>query len=103
MIEIYLEYLFWRIVNAAHGGHLRFRLLWNKYTNPLRYATLLYAILRLLGENPHNDHRFIIASLQLSPKAILHIHMACMKALIPQASEEIYRGLYEHFRLDLPG
>lgn len=102
MILEWMQCLYWRIVMELYSNMTRMQLLWNKYFNPLRYATLLYGSLLLLGENPQDNAKFIIALSRLPSSPCRHIHNVCVKAFVPQASEEVCKGLYEHFLWDVP-
>lgn len=97
MLEEVLELMYWRIILFFLTLRLKTRLTWNRFFNPWRYATLLYAIPMMLGANPQEQIKCENALLRLPYSARRHIHDLCVKALIPDAGDEFCEKLFRHY------
>jgi len=97
MQEDVFDLMYWRLALWFYSMRLKIRLAWNRFLNPLRYATLLYAIPMMLGANPLDQAKFERALLRLPLGGRRHIHDLCAKALIPDAGDEFCEQLFGHY------
>jgi hypothetical protein len=65
--------------------------------NPLRYATLLYAIPIILGLNPQEIQECETAQLYFPPGTAQHIHNLCVRALFPGADDTYCERLFRQY------
>jgi len=73
---------------------------WNQVFNPLRHATLLYAIYVILGKNPMDQEKCENAMIRLPFDARRHIHDSCVKVLFPSEDNGFNDYLFDYYMLN---
>ena len=97
MIEMSRNLAYWIFVLWTKTLNLKIRLTWNRMFNPLRYATMLYAIPMILGLNPQDHEKCDIALMRLPFGTRRHIHDLCVKTFFPTANDEYCEHLFHYY------
>lgn len=99
MFEETYNFIYWRLAVWVIKIRFKVRLGWNQAFNPLRHATLLYAMYMALGENPQGQENCEKALIRLPCDARRHIHDLCAKALFPDAGDDFSEHLFNYYML----